>query len=770
MPKDTFTLTHWGTYRTVSQRGGTPAIHALPDDPTPSPIGQSIQGTLNDSARITQPMVRAAYLRDGPTANARRGGEPFVPVDWDTATRLIAQELTRVRKLHGNRAIFGGSYGWASAGRFHHAQSQLHRFLNLAGGYVRSVNTYSHAAAEVTLPHVIGTTQALNTDHTPWSLICGHTELFVAFGGLPERNTQISAGGVGHHTVPQWLDKCHAAGTQFVNIGPLRSDIAPRLQAEWLPARPGSDTALMLGLAHTLHTEGLSDRAFLNSHVTGFDRFAAYLTGQTDGIAKSADWAADMCSLDADTIRALARRMAGARTMISVALSLQRAEHGEQPIWMAVTLAAMLGQIGLPGGGFGVGYGATNRIGNLENRIAWPAFPQFTNPVADFIPVARLADMLLNPGQLCTYNGQNLTYPDIRLVWWAGGNPFHHSQDLNKLLRAWRRPETVIVQDPWWTATARHADIVLPSTTALERNDLGIARSEPHLVAMQQVAQPYAQARNDYDILTDIARHCGFQGAFTEGRNEMDWVRHLYDGAQQAAGETGVNLPDFQTFWDQGVVRFTDPVQPRALLADFRTDPAAHPLPTPSGKIEVFSQRVADFGYSDCPGHACWIAPKEWLGADANPPHMLHLISNQPATRLHGQMDNGAFSRASKIDGREPAMLNPADAAARGIKAGDTVRLFNARGACLAGACLSDDVAPGVVQLATGAWFNPEVPGQDDALDLHGNPNILTRDVGTSQLAQGPISHSALVAVERVMSIMPAPTAFDPPMFQTPSA
>ena len=629
---------------------------------------------------------------------------------------------------------------------------------------MRSVNTYSHAAAEVTLPHLIGTTQALNSDHTPWSVICGNTQLFVAFGGLPERNTQISAGGVGHHKVPEWLDKCHASGTQFVNIGPLRSDIAPRLQAQWLPARPGSDTALMLGLAHTLHVEGLSDRAFLDSHVTGFDRFAAYLTGEADGTAKTADWAADLCGLEAGDIRALARRMAGGRTMISVALSLQRAEHGEQPIWMAVTLAAMLGQIGLPGGGFGIGYGATNRIGNLENRIAWPAVPQFTNPVTDFIPVARLADMLLNPGGLSTYNGQDLSYPDIRLVWWAGGNPFHHSQDLNKLVRAWRRPETVIVQDPWWTATARHADIVLPCTTALERNDLGVARSEPHLVAMRQVAEPYAQARNDYDILSDIARRIGLYEAFTERRDEMAWVRHLYDGSQQAAGEKGVNLPDFETFWDMGVVRFTDPTQPRPLLADFRADPVAHRLPTRSGKIEVFSENVASFGYDDCPGHACWIAPQEWLGASS--PQMLHLISNQPATRLHGQLDNGIHSRTSKVDGREPATFNPEDAAARGIKAGDTVRLFNGRGACLAGACLSGDVSPGIVQLATGAWFNPEVPGADNALDLHGNPNILTRDVGTSQLAQGPISHSALVMAERVNIPMPPPTAFDAPDIQ----
>lgn len=763
MPTQTYTLAHWGTYRTATGAGGEAVVEPMADDPSPSALGRSMPGTLADSARIAQPMVRAGYLEGGPATRAGRGADPFVPVDWDIASRLAAEALDRVRRDHGNSAIFGGSYGWASAGRFHHAQSQLHRFLNVAGGYTRSVNTHSHAAAEVVLPHIIGSTDGMGANHTPWSLIHGRTELFVAFGGIPEKNAQVSAGGVGRHEVPQWLDRCAAAGTQFVNVSPLRSDIAPRVGAEWLPVRPGGDTALMLGLAHVLEAEGLSDRAFLARYTTGFERFRAYLTGEADGTPKTPDWAEPLCGVGAGQIRALARRMAAARTMISVAWSLQRADHGEQPIWMAVTLAAMLGQIGLPGGGFGFGYGCANRVGNTDLSIGWPALPQFQNPVRDFIPVARLADMLLNPGAPFNYDGQALRYPDIRLVWWAGGNPFHHQQDLNKLVRAWRRPETVIVQDSWWTATARHADIVLPCTTTLERNDLGIAKAEPHLIAMRRLAAPHGQARSDYDILADIAGHLGLREAFTEGRDEMGWVRHLYDGAREGAGQAGVMLPEFDRFWQDGLARFDAIDSPRPLLHAFRADPLAHPLPTPSGRIEVFSETVAGFGYADCPGHPVWFAPQEWLGAEGRAADLLHLISNQPVTRLHGQMDNGAVSRASKIDGREPATFNPADAAARGIAAGSLVRLFNDRGACLVGARISDEVAPGVVQLATGAWFNPEEPGRDGALDLHGNPNVLTRDAGTSQLAQGPIAHSALVRAEPVAGRQKPVTAFDPP-------
>ena len=141
----------------------------------------------------------------------------------------------------------------------------------------------------------------------------------------------------------------------------------------------------------------------------------------------------------------------------------------------------------------------------------------------------------------------------------------------------------------------------------------------------------------------------------------------------------------------------------------------------------------------------------------------LHLISNQPETRLHSQLDNGRHSRAGKLDGREPITLHPDDANARGIAAGDPVRVFNDRGACLATAVVSENIRCGVVRLPTGAWYDPEVRGAPGALCKHGNPNVLTPDKGTSKLAQGPIAHTCLVEVERFDGDPPAVTAFDPP-------
>lgn len=755
-------FTHMGAFEVERDGKRLVTARGIAEDADPSPIGRSIGGAVTDRLRIAEPMVRAGYLDKGPASRERRGGEPFVPVSWPEATRLVAEAIERVRAAHGNEAIFGGSYGWASAGRFHHAQSQLHRFLNMAGGYTRSVNTYSYAAAEVLLPHILGDLSGLAVNHTPWEMLAEHARLIVMFGGMPLKNAQVSAGGVARHTVRDSLRRCREAGVEFVNIGPIPGDADPMLEAEYHWARPNSDTAIMLGMAHTLLERDLHDRAFLDRYTTGFERFRAYLAGETDGQAKDAAWASAISGLAAATIRDLALRMAATRSMVTVSWSLQRADHGEQPLWAAIALAAMLGQIGLPGGGFAFGYGGANRIGQAAHEFSFPALDQGRNPVRTLIPVARVSDMLLEPGGRFDFNGERLTYPDIRLVYWAGGNPFHHQQDLNKLVRAWQRPETVVVHEIWWNALARHADIVLPTTTSMERNDLGISTGEGYLFAMKRLIDPVGAARSDHDILADIAGHLGFRDAFTEDRGEMEWVRYLYLRTGQRVAEHGMTLPPFEEFWRDGRFKLPPPAQ-RALFEAFRADPERAPLPTPSGRIEIFSERIASFGYDDCPGHPAWIEPAEWLGSPKASQFPLHLISNQPSTRLHSQYDNGVASRESKVAGREPIRIHPEDAEARGIRSGDVVRVFNDRGACLAGAVVTDAVSPRIVQMATGAWYDPEEPGRAGSLERHGNPNVLTMDKGTSRLGQAPIAHSALVQVERFEGEAPPVGIHEPP-------
>ena len=265
--------------------------------------------------------------------------------------------------------------------------------------------------------------------------------------------------------------------------------------------------------------------------------------------------------------------MAATRTMLNIAWSLQRATSGEQPFWMLVTLASMLGQIGVPGGGFGVGYGATNQMGSSHRLMSGPTFSQGRNPIAAFIPVARIADMLLNPGETFAYNGGTHRYPDIRLIYWAGGNPFHHHQDLNKLLKAWHKPETIVVHEQFWTPTAKLADIVLPATTSMERNDIGYANLEGHLVAMRQIIAPVADARDDFTIFTDLSARLGIEADYTEGLDEMGWLERLYRECRDRARTRGVEIPEFAAFWDQGLVDLGANDASVVMFQDLRIDP-----------------------------------------------------------------------------------------------------------------------------------------------------------------------------------------------------
>lgn len=758
-----FTAAHWGAYE-VNGFGDDLRLQPVADDPEPSKIGAGWVSALRDTeARILNPVVRQGWLKDRDTR--RCCGDSFIPVSWDTALDLVAEELERVRTSHSNSAIFAGSYGWASAGRFHHAQSHLRRFLNTIGGFTRSVNTYSHGAAEVLLPHVTGMSHRQYQDQlTSWPSIAEHCELLVAFGGISNRTAQLTSSGTSGHEVGGWMKRAFSNGMKMVLISPQRSDAADHECVDWISIRPGTDTALMLAIAHELLRTGAVDHEFLDRYTVGWSTLEAYLSGAGDGIAKTPHWAAEICDIEADTIVDLTGRMARNRTMITASWSLQRAEHGEQPLWMGLALAAMLGQIGQPGTGFGFGYGSVTAAGRPAKLIGWPSVPQGANPVSDFIPVARIADLLERPGEAFHYNGTQHRFPDTRLVYWAGGNPFHHHQDLNRFERAWQRPETVVVNDHSWTATAVRADIVLPSTSPLERDDIMINRRDPSLIWMSRAMEPLGESRDDYDIFAALAERMGTGPAFTEGRSSAQWIEWLRDACGRVAGEHGFSLPSLAEF--QNIGRFDCPNsdETRIQFSDFVADPDRNALQTVSGKIELASSAIADMQHDGLAGHPQWNSPGETPGNGLS--GALYLISPQPDTRLHGQLDNGSVSRAAKVAGREPCHIHPETAAARGISTGDIVCLENSRGACLAGAVLTDTIRRDTVALATGAFLDLRwIDGR--RVDINGNPNVLTRDEGCSDLSHGTMAHSAVVNLHRFDGKAPPGTTFSPPPIVT---
>jgi biotin/methionine sulfoxide reductase len=751
-----YTAAHWGAYQFA---GDAATLEPLPDDPAPSRVGRGWQSaSLNRDARILAPVARKGWLEGD--KGAARCTDSFVEISWEKAIELAAGELQRVHADHGPQAVFGGSYGWSSAGRFHHAQSQMRRMLALSGGFTTARETYSHAAAEVLFPHILGLRIGAFQDDMPaMPLVTEHCEILLAFGGISSRTAQITSAGTSRHEVGGWVKALQDKGCRVITIGPEKGEAL----GEWWPIRPGTDVALLLALTYEITAAGREDRTFLARCTSGWAPFRAYLMGETDGVAKSAAWAAPICDLPEARIKALALALPGARSLVSLAWGLQRAHRGEQPLMAGLlALACVLGQIGQPGTGYAFGYGSLTSVGRASKLMPWPSLPRVPNPVSDFIPVARIADALLHPGKPYAYNGQTRAYPDLKLVWWCGGNPFHHHQDLGRLEEAWTRPETVIVNEHHWTSTARRADLVLPATTALERDDLMMNRRDPVLLYMSQNHAPLGLARDDYDVFADIAEALGERQCFTEGRDAQGWLRHLWGGAQAVAQSKGFALPDFDSFRAMGRFDVPEPEEARYAFKSFVADPEAAPLATESGKLTITNAKIAAMELADCPGHATWLPAVE--GATLEPGE-LHLISGQPSTRLHGQNDQGDTSLGSKIQGREVAALHPETAAAIGVNEGDVMKLWNARGACLFAVQFNADMRTDCASLPTGAWYDPQMI--DGALvEVHGNPNALTRDEGCSSLSQGNMAHTCVVRAAKWDKALPSLTINTPPRIQ----
>jgi biotin/methionine sulfoxide reductase len=402
-------------------------------------------------------------------------------------------------------------------------------------------------------------------------------------------------------------------------------------------------------------------------------------------VPKTPEWAEAISGVPAATIRELAEEAAAGRTHVSVTYSLQRAQNGEQPVWMGLVRAAMLGQWRRKGAGFTYSLGSMGDRGRRPLAVPLPTLPQLRNRVADFIPVARISELLLLPGKEYAYKGETYRYADIRLVYWAGGNPFHHHQDLQRLTQAFARPDAVIVHESAGTATAAHADIVFPATLTVEREDIGAGRNDPLLVPMQRLAAPYGEAQDDYDVFAALARRLGCGETFTEGLDAHGWQERIYQRTKDALARMGWPAPEFGDFMGGGPIDLPRSDAP-SRMDRFHNDPERNALPTESGRIEIFCPRIERAGL---PGHPAWIEPEEWLGGARARRLPFQLVANQPQGRLHSQLDFGPVSMMTKRDGREVARMNPAHARCLGLAEGDTILLRNDRRGALATLALS---------------------------------------------------------------------------------
>ena len=773
---EVLTGSHWGAFRAKVQGGRIVSYTPWGKGLLPTAQLKGVIDSIYSPTRIKYPMVRRAYLEKGPGSDpASRGTGDFVRVSWDQALDLVTKELQRIEKTYGPAATFAGSYGWKSPGKLHNCQNLLRRMMNLKGGFVNSSGDYSTGASQIVMPHVVGTLEVYE-QQTAWPVVVDKSELVVFWGANPLLTNQIGW-AIADHDGYAGLKALKDSGKKVICIDPIKTETCTYFNAEWLAPKPQTDVALMLGIAHTLVAEKLHDTKFLSTYTSGFDKFQPYLMGEKDSTPKTAEWAAAICGIPADVIKELARRFAKNRTMLASGWSLQRQHHGEQAHWMLVTLASMLGQIGLPGGGFGLSYHYANGGAPSADSPVMPGITDggkavagaawLTESGAATIPVGRVVDMLLNPGKPFDFNGKQAKYPDIKMAYWVGGNPFAHHQDRNRMVKAFQKLETFIVQDFQWTATARHADIVLPATTSYERNDMEHVGdySMRTIMAMKKVVEPMFEAKNDYDIFAAIAKRLGKEKEFTEGKSEMDWIKSFYDAALSQAKAKKVEMPDFDTFWKgAGVVEFPISAEAKSFVrhAKFREDPLLNPLGTPTGRIEIYSKNIEKMAYDDCPAHPTWMEPVERLdGPNTKAP--LHISTAHPHDRLHSQLCGTVLRDGYAVGGRGPCLINTADAKARGIKDGDVVRVFNERGQILAGAKVTDAIRPGVVRVSEGGWYDPADPGKPGSLCRYGDVNVLTVDIGTSKLAQGNCGHTAVGDVEKYKGEAPKPQVFVAP-------
>ena len=263
---------------------------------------------------------------------------------------------------------------------------------------------------------------------------------------------------------------------------------------------------------------------------------------------------------------------------------------------------------------------------------------------------------------------------------------------------------------------------------------------------MEKALPVYAQSRTDHEIFAGLSRWLGIEEKFTENKSESEWMEEMWVRSKKLAADRDLDIPDYQVFLEKKWIRLPDDEEFPGWLHGFRKDPEQNKLSTPSGKIELFSEEIEGFDYEDCPGHPCWIDPYEWLG-QSDQKYRLHLLSPQPASKLHSQLDQTEHLQLEKVQGKEFVLMHPDAAASRQIGDGDCVRVFNDRGSCLAYVRLEKDMLDEILVLPTGSWFSRL---GSKSTEQSGNPNVLTRDKGTSSLAQGPSANTCLVEIEKI--------------------
>ena len=702
--------------------------------------GRAIRQRLYSPDRIKHPMRRV-----GP-----RGSGEFEQISWDEALDLVVDALRRTIDRHGNEAVYY-NYGSGSTGGNISKRGTWPRLLACLGGYLHYYGDYSTAQITAAYPYFYGEWTSSNSLADALS-----ARLVVLWGNNP-LETRMSGGG--ETFAAQEVRR--QGGARTVVVDPRLSETAVSLADEWVPLRPGTDAALVAGLAHVMISEDLHDQAFLDRYCVGFDEdhlpdgaapgssYRSYVLGRgPDATAKTPEWAAAITGVPAGTITRLAREIAAAKPCaITQGWGPQRHAAGENSARAIFLLAAMTGNVGIPGGGTGGREGAYS--------VPVQAFPLLDNPVTTKIPCFLWTDAVERGAEMtATADGvrgaDRLRTPIKMIINNASNTLVNQHSDINRtaaLLRDESLCETIVVIDNQHCTSALFADLLLPDTTNLEQEDLvpgGSASDMGYVIRAERAVEPLFESRTGYDMCTAIARRLGVEAEFTEGRTQAEWVAWLHARTREDVPD----LPDLDDLTAMGVWRQRNPDGTVVPLADFRADPEAHPLPTPSGKIEIYSAELAALadGWTLPDGDVITALPEyvdTWEGPrdPLRERYPLQLIGHHYKGRVHSSYANVPWLQEAHP---QDVWINPADAAARGIENGDLVRVRNDRGVVAVPARVTPRIAPGVASLPQGAWYRPDSAG----VDVGGSVNTLT-SWHPSPLGKGNPQHTNLVEIER---------------------
>ncbi|EGQ7902551.1 trimethylamine-N-oxide reductase TorA [Vibrio alginolyticus] len=775
------TGSHWGAFRAHIYAGKVQEIKPLELDKNPTEMLNGIKGIIYSPSRVRYPMVRLDWLKKHKYSADTRGNNRFIRVTWDEALDLFYRELERIQKDYGPWALHAGQTGWNQTGSFNNCTAHMQRAVGMHGNFITKVGDYSTGAGQTIMPYVLGSTEVY-AQGTSWSEILENSDNIVLWANDPVKNLQVGWNCETHESfkyLAQLKEKVAKGEINVLSVDPVKNKTQRYLENDHLYINPLTDVAFMLAVAHVLYNENLYDKKFIDTYCLGFEEFIQYVQGKTkDKVEKTPEWAAAICGVKADKIREFARMLVSGRTQILMGWCIQRQEHGEQPYWAAAVVAAMVGQIGLPGGGISYGHHYSS-IGVPSTGFAGPGgFPRNLdqgmkpkwdnndfNGYSRTIPVARWIDCLLEPGKEINYNGGKVKLPDFKMMVISGCNPWHHHQDRNRMKKAFRKLQTVVTIEFAWTATCRFSDIVLPACTQWERNDIDVygSYSNKGLIAMHRLVDPLFQSKPDFQIMSELTQRFGRREEYTRGMSEMEWIESLYNDCKKA-NEGKFEMPEFNEFWEKSVLDFGEG-KPWVRHADFRKDPELNPLGTPSGFIEITSRKIGRYGYEHCQEHPMWFEKSERShGGPGSDKYPFWLQSCHPDKRLHSQMcESEEFRATYAVQGREPVYINPIDAKAKGIKDGDLVRVFNGRGQLLAGAVLTDSYPRGVIRIEEGAWYGP-LNEKEGAICTYGDPNTLTQDIGSSELAQATSANTCIVDFEKFTGKVPPVTSFGGPI------